>query len=978
MVLPSIFLVIASPTRAQLNNSLGLDGDLDYATATSASSLNISGQAFTLETWVKYDGASDANAILVDKTDGSASTGGYELGITGEGDEVQVYIDLPAIFSRVTSTRGLPEGRWMHVAATYDGNQVNLYLNGRLEGQTNAGSDIGANSLPLKIGTNTSASNAQFFSGQIDEIRLWSTSRSLLDIRENRFVSLSGNESNLEAYYDFNQPGTNEDQAGGADLTFSGDADTQQTDVFPVPPDVYVRESGNGAISLQWELRDGPNNANEANAYSLYRSSPTGLGGRQKIATLDGQASGLSYRDTALSNGKTYFYEVAAVDSLFVPGTPIGVEGDYSPFVTATPRDGQEPNPLRGGASLSLDGTSDYGRLTDRPSLDIRGNAFTLELWVKHDGESDNDAILVDKTDGAASTGGYELRFVGEGESPRVQADLPAVFSELTSEKGVPAGRWTHIALTYDGNDLNLYLNGVQEAQTGASGAIEGSGLPLVVGANSSAANGQFFSGRIDELALYDRARSISEIQNSYRQRSLGNEDGLKAYWPFNDAGKGVMQDVSTGHGRRRSDMRLEGDANISGPGVFPLPPIHHARHDGMADSVLVFWAPRNARLADSFAVYRSAQMMAGGQRLGGVPGSTTRFADGSANAFSNTFYRLTAYNAQGQESDFSLPNGTNPDTSMLGNALQLDGDNDFARLEDRPSIDVRDNDFTLECWIKYASGSDEDALIVDKTDGSATTGGYQLRLEGRGDSVQIAADLPATFNELTSSTFLQAGAWNHIALTADGNEISLYLNGQLDNGTNYGGGAIEGSGLPFIIGANTSAANEDFFEGQIDELRLWDQARTQSELQNAYQQELRGDETGLQAYWRFNETPGTPIARAQASRPKTLALQGDADFTSANIVSNVKEYASKVDLLGHYPQPVREFTQIRYQLEEARAVQLAVFNLQGQKVRSLVKGPRGPGRHQARLETEGLSPGVYLYRLQTEQGAATRKMIVR
>jgi hypothetical protein len=866
VVLLACLVAAAAPAPAPAQSQkLVLDGRLDYAEAADDPALRVSGQSFTLEVWVKHDGESAPGALIVDKTDGSATTGGYELALDGGGEEPRVRVDLPATFNTLTSTAGIPADRWTHVAVVYDGNQISLYLNGELDASTSAGGSIDGNSLPLMVGTKTSAANEKFFSGEIDELRLWSTTRSLLQLRENRFSQLAGSETGLQAYYPFPSGSPATDRAGGNDLALRGDAAGAARDVFPVPPDLYVQKEGAGQVRLVWD----PRGATQPTGFRLYRSPPTGLSGRSEIARPGGAQS--TYTAAGLSNGKTYFWEVAAVDAE-------GNEGDYSPLMSGTPYDGSEPSPLKGGASLALDGAADYGTVSDRPSLDIFDNTMTLELWVKHDGESDPDALIVDKTDGSATTGGYELALDGGGEEPRVRVDLPATFNTLISTAGIPADRWTHVAVVYDGNQISLYLNGELDASTSAGGSIDGNGLPMKIGTITSASNEKFFSGRIDELRLWGTARTESEVQGSFREEVGGREAGLKAYWRFNGAGKGVLQDRAIGYGTAKSSILLAGDAAIGGPGALPLAPVVYARaFDARAD---LGWAERKDGEASQFTVYRAPSADGSGRSsLASLAAADTAYTDPGPSNGTNTFYEVTATTAAGQESDYAHPAPVTPSTRPFGNALLLDGSQDYGTVGDRPSLDVFDNTMTLEAWVRHDGTSTADAMIVDKATGASTDGGYEMGLVGSGSAVPVYVDLPGPRAELQSSTTLAAGAWTHVAVTYDGNQVSLYVDGLLEAQTGVGGGPVGGNALPLKVGTKTSASNDLFFSGQVDELRLWTDARTQAELLRAARRELTGNEPGLAAYWRFNEAPGTGVARAAAERPKTARLSGDADL---------------------------------------------------------------------------------------------------
>ena len=75
----------------------------------------------------------------------------------------------------------------------------------------------------------------------------------------------------------------------------------------------------------------------------------------------------------------------------------------------------------------------------------------------------------------------------------------------------LPLNTWSHLALTYDKVTLRLYVNGTQVGSAAASADIATSSNPLQIGSDSI--YGQYFKGRIDEVRIYNRALSATEIQ---------------------------------------------------------------------------------------------------------------------------------------------------------------------------------------------------------------------------------------------------------------------------------------------------------------------------------------------------------------------------------------------------------------------------------------------------------------------------------
>jgi len=81
----------------------------------------------------------------------------------------------------------------------------------------------------------------------------------------------------------------------------------------------------------------------------------------------------------------------------------------------------------------------------------------------------------------------------------------------VTGTAAVPLNAWTHVALTYDGAALRLYVNGTQVSTTDLAGPMASSTNPLRIGGNS--VWGEYFKGLIDEVRIYNRPLAPSEIQ---------------------------------------------------------------------------------------------------------------------------------------------------------------------------------------------------------------------------------------------------------------------------------------------------------------------------------------------------------------------------------------------------------------------------------------------------------------------------------
>ena len=187
--------------------------------------------------------------------------------------------------------------------------------------------------------------------------------------------------------------------------------------------------------------------------------------------------------------------------------------------------------------SVRFDGINDYAYVLDHPDLDLTSN-YTLEAWIFPESFSWLSGIISKyHTNGS---NGYTLR---------LNQDPPYTglgFDELETNNSVlDANQWYHIAAVKSSNGRRLYINGLE---------VNLSGNPLNVSSNNdpiriaSDFGGRFFHGRIDEVRIWNISRSEIEINSNMEGSLSGNEDGLVAYYNFNEGMENTLNDL-TGNG---------------------------------------------------------------------------------------------------------------------------------------------------------------------------------------------------------------------------------------------------------------------------------------------------------------------------------------------------------------------------------------------------------------------------------------------
>ena len=192
---------------APFGNALNFDGVNDYAIVDNVgnnSNLSFAGTAnFSIEAWVKRENTNGI-AMIFSKYNGNVA-GNYWLGIDSTGKPI---LSREASPWGVTATNTMPVNEWHHIAATYDGSQTRIYVDGVLNNTTSAPLSINQNVSAIKVNIGAGLANnspAYLFKGELDEIRVWNIARTPTQIQQAYKSALQGNEAGLVAYYDFNQ-----------------------------------------------------------------------------------------------------------------------------------------------------------------------------------------------------------------------------------------------------------------------------------------------------------------------------------------------------------------------------------------------------------------------------------------------------------------------------------------------------------------------------------------------------------------------------------------------------------------------------------------------------------------------------------------------------------------------------------------------------------------------------------------------------
>jgi hypothetical protein len=174
---------------------------------------------------------------------------------------------------------------------------------------------------------------------------------------------------------------------------------------------------------------------------------------------------------------------------------------------------------------------------------------------------------------------------------------------------------------------------------------------------------------------------------------------------------------------------------------------------------------------------------------------------------------------------------------------LQLDGDGDYVELGNGSWSDIT-GEITMAAWIKVNEFDTGYQTILAK--GNNT---YRLQRAGSSDNSSLWLNTYPNANcvHINGSTNINDGQWHHVVGVFDGDMIYVYVDGIEDGSESFVSGYIETSLDNLQIGANSDEGR--YWEGLIDNVRLYDKALTSTEIIDLY----TAENPDLVGWWKFN-----------------------------------------------------------------------------------------------------------------------------
>ncbi|HEY6866003.1 MAG TPA: LamG domain-containing protein, partial [Candidatus Eisenbacteria bacterium] len=520
--------------------SLILNGSGQYGSVPDQASLDITG-AITLATWVRPERVTTQHLV---KKAVNAATDGYELSLSTQSAGGKPFVRFNEKTNgnlyRVDGTQPYAADgtTWTHLAATYDGSTIRLYVNGALDSSKTASFTIATNALPLTLGTQSDGAAGFSLQGGMDEVRVYPRALSALEVQRLMDHTIAASAG----------PGGSIGPAGAVTVAHGA------SQAFTIAPnagfhvlDVVVDGGSVGAVTtytfnsvtrshtIAATFSSGTQHTITASAGPGGSITPSGAivvaGGASQsfsmIPLLGYHVADVLVDGASVGAVATYTFTNVSADrtiaASFAPDAgPAGLVGwwpmdegtgtiahDLAQGLNAGLFNG--PTWVTGveGGALSFDGANDYAQVPADSRLDIT-SAITIAAWIRPARVATQDVVKKAVNGG---TDGYELALSSAGKVfLRFNQKTSADTYRLNSVASYPIdGTWMHVAATYDGATMKMYVNGALDGSVAKTVTIATNANALGIGAQSDGV--RWFQGALDDVRLYNRALSAGEIQ---------------------------------------------------------------------------------------------------------------------------------------------------------------------------------------------------------------------------------------------------------------------------------------------------------------------------------------------------------------------------------------------------------------------------------------------------------------------------------
>ena len=274
-----------------------------------------------------------------------------------------------------------------------------------------------------------------------------------------------------------------------------------------------VTAGGDAPLAYQWRFNGASITGANTSSYALASAFPTNAGAYDVVVTNTWGSVTSAVATLTVQTGSNCVPPSAGLVSWWPgDGNANDIKGTNGGMVV----NGVSYVPGSVGQAFLFNGINQYVDMGNPASLQITGS-LTLEAWFKTSSPMGNYKALVTKWWSATTDAAYSLLWTATGGLSFFLNSSAQVVLNASSGQNWNDGLWHHVAGTWDGSTARIYVDGTQRSSTtnASFGAIMNTTRTFRIGADSySSAN--YFPGAIDEVSIYSRALSSSEVAAIY------------------------------------------------------------------------------------------------------------------------------------------------------------------------------------------------------------------------------------------------------------------------------------------------------------------------------------------------------------------------------------------------------------------------------------------------------------------------------
>ncbi len=435
--------------------------------------------------------------------------------------------------------------------------------------------------------------------------------------------------------------------------------------------------------------------------------------------------------------------------------------------------------------SISFDDTDEYLYTPDSASLSITGD-MTVEMWVKFNDFSETwDGILVSKYGDYSSGSNYQRAWqFGYYRDPATGYNF---FNTRTSTDGLETvslhrayplatSTWYHLVFIYDASEgyIDIYAAEDDDSEHFFIGtearhktSLKDTTSQFEIASSDGAQHSSHIDGFVDDVRVWNKVRTIEDIDNDFKTELTGSETNLAGYWTFDDT---LSDETSNNNDLTNYNSNASFNADVPFAGV--------------------------------------------------------------------------------SENDY---------------AAVFNGTNQYLYAPDSASLSIT-GDLTVELWANFDEIDADYGILASKYGGGTSERAYQFSYNEAGGTKHFESIIDNTGSSpsIGSTTYaLATSTWYHIAYvyTAASGTVNVYLATtsaavHTHVGTMTGmDNSMKDSISQFRLATSHGAGSSVHFKGKMDDVRVWNDVRTVSELNANSKTELVGTESNLKAYWTLDNS---------------------------------------------------------------------------------------------------------------------------